>query len=670
MGRTSHRSLPGWALPLRDTGLLLAVSLVLFAGATAVGQKTRPATVRPPSAAPARILHFPKDRSLGTVFIQDANLPREITTFYYWTENGAVDQWEKLGEARGDITVPAGKHVQLMVSREGWRDPTPLAKLAADDLYALGFEGTGMSPEASEEYGFLRATSPGDAIMPHLAHLTGLKSLALQLTEVTGSGLRHIEGLRSLECLLVPRRMNDAGMVHVAKLTGLKRLYFKDNNVTNKGLAKLAALRDLEELELGGKKMDDGGLVHLRGLPKLYYLMVWGDTFTDAGMVHVKEIRSLRIFWPFRMSTIGDEGLAHLASLPNLERLNLYDNGKVTDAGMAHVAKMRSLRQLDIGLTGIGDVGAEHLQRLGNLELLELPDGISRPAMAELLATKPRLRNLRCSGSSNSTYGDEILEQVGKMAEMEKFMMSGTSVTDAGLAHLTRCTRLKDVSLFACPITNQGLAELGKISTLERLYMYRARVTTSGLKQLNGLTRLEWLEVSSVTPDEGLVDLSGLTNLRHLTLGAPHKGPQLRDGDLAFLKSLGQLEWLAAGLSFTDAGMANIAGLTRLERISIGGEEVTDRGLAYLSEMKRLDNLTIRGDFTDKGLLQLEQNPALGVLFLICPKQPKAATVKHLTEHLPQLGFFSYGPDLEKMRPIKGGRGGVGIGAAGTSRRR
>ena len=83
MGRTGHdglgngplrRTLPGfWG-----TGLLLGVSLVLVAGTTAVGQETRPATVPPPSATPARILHFPRDRSLGTVYVRDASVRREI----------------------------------------------------------------------------------------------------------------------------------------------------------------------------------------------------------------------------------------------------------------------------------------------------------------------------------------------------------------------------------------------------------------------------------------------------------------------------------------------------------------------------------------------------------------------------------------------------------------
>lgn len=117
--------------------------------------------------------------------------------------------------------------------------------------------------------------------------------------------------------------------------------------------------------------------------------------------------------WPFRISTVGNEGLAYLRGHPNLKRLNPYCNEKVTDADVAHVAELKSMRQLVIGLTRIGDVGPEHLHPLANLERRELPNDISRPAAAALLATKPRMRNLSCGNSSNRTYGDQVLERVG-----------------------------------------------------------------------------------------------------------------------------------------------------------------------------------------------------------------------------------------------------------------
>jgi Leucine-rich repeat (LRR) protein len=506
--------------PSRITWLALAISTAL-AAVPAAGQQTRPA----PLPAGTRILHFPKDHSLGWIYIQDVGLRREIESFYHWVD-GVTIEWEKIGEARGDVAIPAGQRVKLLVTPEGWKDLSPLTRLAPDDLYALTFMGTGLSAEATVERGYLpkAAVSAGDPVMPHVAHLTGLNLLDLHTTEVSGNGLRYIERMKSLECLFVPQKTNDVGMGHVARLTGLKRLYFKQNKVTNKGLARLADLRQLEELELGGENMTDAGLVHLKKLPKLQYLCLWGRGFTDAGMVHVKEISSLRTFHPVSM-VLGDEGLAHLSSLTNLERLSLYGRKQVTDVGMAHVARMTGLRQLDVSGTGIGDIGGEHLQKLENLELLHLSGDFSRPVIAALLATKPGLRDLRCAGSSNSTYGDEVLEQVGKMADLESLFACGTQVTDAGLASVAKCTKLRKLTFFGCPITNQSLAEIGKLANLEELTTYRARFTTSGLKQLNGLTRLEQMRVSTVVADDGLMDISGLTGLRRLTIRDATRGP-------------------------------------------------------------------------------------------------------------------------------------------------
>jgi Leucine-rich repeat (LRR) protein len=637
---------PGRALPFFT---LLAVSIVVFAG-TAAGQQTRPVT----TSEAGRILHFPKNRSLGWLYTQDAGLRREIESFYHWVD-GVTAEWKKIGDARGDVTIPAGQRVQLIVTPEGWKDLSPLAKLAPDDLYALSFMGTGLSPEATEERGYLpRATAiAGDQVMTHVTRLTGLKILDLHTTEIAAAGLRYIERMKSLECLFVPQKMNDAGMSHVAKVTGLKRLYFKQNNVTNRGLARLAELRELEELELGGRQINNDGLVHVSKLPKLKYLMLWGDGFTNAGMVHVKEIRSLRTFHPVSSMRFGDEGLAQLSSLPNLERLTVNGRREIGDAGMAHIAKMKSLRQLDVTGADLSDVGAEHLQRLENLESLHLSDSLSRPALVALLATKPHLRDLRCSGSSNSTYGDEVLDQVGKMADMEDLFACGTQVSDKGMAFLTKCPKLKKLSLFGCPITNQGLAEIGKLTHLEELTTYRAKFTTSGLKQLNGLSKLREMRVSTVEADDNLMDISGLTSLRRLTLSEmPHKGRQLRDDDLACLANLKQLESLAPGYSFTDAGLAHVAGLTRVTRLSIGGPEVTDQGLAHLSGMKDLQHLTIKGNFTDKGVLRLDRFRSLAMLFLICPEKPSEETFTKLTQRTPLLSYIEYGPDLQKMRPI------------------
>ncbi|MHC4755413.1 MAG: hypothetical protein ACYTBP_09735, partial [Planctomycetota bacterium] len=79
-------------------------------------------------------VHFPSDRSLGMLKIQDAGIVRQIKDFHYWIDGTT---WEYFGEAQGDVTVPAGKRLALFVNKAAWRDLSPLSKLRPDDLYML-----------------------------------------------------------------------------------------------------------------------------------------------------------------------------------------------------------------------------------------------------------------------------------------------------------------------------------------------------------------------------------------------------------------------------------------------------------------------------------------------------------------------------------------------------
>ena len=58
--------------------------------------------------AKERIVHFPKDRSMGMLYVLDSD---KVDTSSY-------NEWEVLCETAGDVTVPAGKVLRLNLSKK------------------------------------------------------------------------------------------------------------------------------------------------------------------------------------------------------------------------------------------------------------------------------------------------------------------------------------------------------------------------------------------------------------------------------------------------------------------------------------------------------------------------------------------------------------------------
>jgi hypothetical protein len=78
-----------------------------------------------------RVLYFPADRSLGTLYIRDAEGS--------WDYPISWKTWTEFAAARGEAAVPLGQDVRLDVSPEDAKDLSALASLAADDLSAARF---------------------------------------------------------------------------------------------------------------------------------------------------------------------------------------------------------------------------------------------------------------------------------------------------------------------------------------------------------------------------------------------------------------------------------------------------------------------------------------------------------------------------------------------------
>ncbi|WP_306535717.1 hypothetical protein [Geobacter sp.] len=163
-----------------------------------------------PPADSFRIVRFPADRVLGTLFVRERN-------------SGSFLDWKRLGEAVGDMAVPAGKGLRLDVSEGAVADLDLLGTLQADDLQAC----------------FLYGVSDDD--LTHILRLTGIAELYLSGAGITGEGI-----------------------VHLLELKNLERLYLYDTRVTDAGLACLKYLPRLRSLTISNAPVTDGGLDRLR----------------------------------------------------------------------------------------------------------------------------------------------------------------------------------------------------------------------------------------------------------------------------------------------------------------------------------------------------------------------------------------------------------------------
>ncbi|MBN1972192.1 MAG: leucine-rich repeat protein [Sedimentisphaerales bacterium] len=595
-----------------------------------------------------RTLHFPKDYSLGTYCIRmpsddpGAGVPRSF-----------MQNLEYLGEAQGDIRVPSNAQVTLSI------DPTStkvnlsgMDKLRPDDLYCVMSPPNPLNPLGV-------GTSVDNSIMPHIAHLTGLKALQLSFTEVNDVGMKYITALKSLEHLETSTQITDRGMAYVGQLPSLKFLWvYGPSQVTDAGLQHVSKLTSLEGLALVGDLMGDEGLANISNLHRLQFLHLEGPNFGDHGMIYLTKLKLLKkLNFTKGKCFISNDGLEQIAQIPNLEELNLETRGDPTDEGLAHLVKLRSLKRLKLTNLHLTDKGFSTLSKIKTLEHLELPgpDSITDTGESSF-SSMSNLRSLVINKSrgAGDNYTDKSLESLSKCKFIEELTISSPDITDAGLAHLAKLTNLKNLNLTYCDnITNKGLANLAALKSLRVLYIYGGQITVSGINHLNSLTNLTRLDIYGYEPDGATLDLSGLTSLEKFRTHHQSKLGKYTDEDLKSFSGLKNLKWLHIyPHDFTDKGMSYLAGLTNIDMLIIGGKKISDEGLKYLANMKKLSLLNIdSSSISDKGLRYLEGLETLSTIEISSDNDFNDAALRSLMNKLPNLRTLKInGAILESVR--------------------
>lgn len=186
------------------------------------------------------------------------------------------------------------------------------------------------------------------------------------------------------------------------------------------------------------------------------------------------------------MPDFTGEGLSNLAGCPGLTTINLSWTG-VTDAGLADIKKLTQLTSLDLPPYG-------HVTTLGG-QFWRNPHP--------------------------ERFSDKGLKHIGEMSNLEWLYLSGSGLTDAGLAHLSGLTKLKTLSLGVLPnIKGPGLEHLKSLKMVESLRLSETGVTDETIKHVKGLTQLKsiWLPRSAKLP--ALEHLKGLLALENVYVPA------------------------------------------------------------------------------------------------------------------------------------------------------
>lgn len=162
------------------------------------------------------------------------------------------------------------------------------------------------------------------------------------------------------------------------------------------------------------------------------------------------------------------------------------------------------------------------------------------------------------------------LPSLVKLGRLRNLHLSDTRIDERGLANICRLVRLRELGFFQCPgLNDEAVRQLAELPDLEVLRISRS--LPAGEKLPDGPT----------ITDAGVASLAGKTKLKDLAI---------------------------YGYDLSDASLEMIAGLKALERLDLSGDRITDAGISRLTSLSQLRWLRLsRTSVSDAAQERLKQ---------------------------------------------------------------
>lgn len=225
---------------------------------------------------------------------------------------------------------------------------------------------------------------------------------------------------------------------------------------------------------------------------------------------------------------------------------------------------------------------------------------------------------------------DDDLKDLAQFPQLRSLKISSKPFTGTGFAALAKIP-LEELDLeFSWAITGDGLKEIAKFKTLKTLHLCQGTFADADLPVLAALDNVEEFSLtSSHVKDVGNGKaLAGMKKLRKLDVsnsrvgdGAMEKvaenNPELRELKLygsgvtdlgyKYVGRMKNLEDLACSYDIRDTGLKELAGLSRLKKLSVWNSSVSVEAVAQSPLLKQLTDLGMGGAFVKPTAVQAER---------------------------------------------------------------
>ena len=233
---------------------------------------------------------------------------------------------------------------------------------------------------------------------------------------------------------------------------------------------------------------------------------------------------------------------------------------------------------------------------------------------------------------ANGQMTDGLLDRFSRLDHLTSLDFdSSRDLTDAGLRHLARLPRLRQLNLAGCGITDRGLEVLQHLAALESIVLSWTPITDAGAAHLAACERLREVDLTRTPSGDGaiqalagkgsLCDFRSGNEVTNSGLARLHELPVFRawqggEEELGLTRPDARPNFLQLRGSFTDEGLARLVGLDGLYALDVadGRLAITGAGLEPLVNLPHLAMLAF--DATDDAMPHIAALPHLR--FLMC----------------------------------------------------